>query len=276
MYKKILATLVGGCVLVVLANAGCASTSGSGKKDNYLASAQKNFDAATKLLAEERYEDARSFFDHVRSKYPYSQYAALSDLRIADAYYGEKKWVQAADSYDFFLKFHPRHDDAEIATFRLAKSYIECLPSSFFLFPKNYTRDQKAAKDALAAVETLLERFPSTKLLQEATIMKADILEKLALREIHIARFYQSRDRWMGAFSRFETVVQRYPDTECAAEALYQAAKIAQTHLKDGEKARKLFVALKENYHNSSYAKLVTEDMVVTSQSPEGQLTPAS
>lgn len=245
-----------------LLSTGCASLSGAENKDSYLASAQKNFDAGVKLLADEHYEEAISYFDHVRSKFPYSQFAALSDLRIADAYFAQQKWTLSADSYDVFIKLHPRHPEAEFATYQLAKSYLAAVPSDFFLFPKSYTRDQKASKDALAAAEVLLERFPGSKYREEIGLIKAGILEKLALHDMKVASFYEARKRWLGACNRFERVVELYPQTSSAAEALYRSATIALTYLQDSEKAKQLFAKLKENYKDSSYAELISAELL--------------
>jgi len=257
MHKKYLKSLrfFSLYLMVVLLGISCASTSAL-KDDAYLASAQKNFDMGVELLDNERYEEAISYFEHVRGKFPYSQYSALSDLKIAECYFNQKKWIQAADSYDFFLRFHPRHAESEFATFRLGQSYMETLPSDFFLFPKSHTRDQKTTKDALNAFNTLLERFPTSKYRDETLKMKASIVEKLALHDMNIARFYQTRKRWPGALKRFESVAELYPESSSAPEALYLGAQIALNELGDKEKAKKLFAQLKEKYEKSSFAEL--------------------
>lgn len=244
---------------------GCVTTSAEINKDGYLASAQKNFDAANKFFADERYDDAIAHFEHVRSKFPYSQFAALSDLRIADAYFIQQKWLLAAEAYDFFLKFHPSHQEAELATFRLAKSHSEAGPSTFFLFPKSYTRDQKTVKDCLLAIETLLERFPQSKFESEALKMKAEKLELLAMHDMRVAQFYSDRKKWQGALSRYEDVAQSYPGSSCAPEALYQSAKIALNYLNDSEKAKSHVDKLKAQYEKSSYT--AAADKLLTSAS---------
>src|SRR6478672_10002551 len=61
------------------------------------------------------YPEALKELGEVKTKYPYSRFAALADLRIADTHFRRGKYLESIDAYRNFLKFHPSHDDAAYA-----------------------------------------------------------------------------------------------------------------------------------------------------------------
>ncbi len=243
--------------LFVLSGIGCASTNSNlnGANVSYLETAKQNFEAGEKALKKKEYDEAVTFFEHVRSKYPYSKYAALSDLRIADTYVAKDEWIEAADAYDFFIRFHPRHEDVAYAWFQIAKCHYESAPSDFFIKPPSYSKDQTPSKEAIKAIDHFIEQFPNDARVAQAKEMKAVLLKKLADQDMYVARFYAKRKQWRGASLRYGRVVEQYPDSESAVEALYESAKIASQYLGDKEKARTLFQQLVERHMDSSYVK---------------------
>ena len=48
-------------------------------------------------------------YNLIRSKFPYSEFAALSDLRIADAYFAQEKYATAVEQYRTFIKLYAEH-----------------------------------------------------------------------------------------------------------------------------------------------------------------------
>lgn len=221
---------------------------------SYLETARKNFEAGEKALADKRYDEAVSYFEHVRSKFPYSHVAVLSDFKIGDVYFEEEKWLEAADAYSFFVRFHPRHEQVPNSKFRIAQSNFNAIPSDFFLFPKSFTRDQGSTTEALDAANDLIQNFPEHERFNEALQMKRELLSKLAARDMEIARFYARLKKWRGAMGRYERVASLYSSTEFAPEALYESEIIAREHLKLSQKATSLYEKLQERYPGSAFA----------------------
>ena len=83
--------------------AGCATTLLRGTPKN----AQDTYEVAMEDLQDGLFPEAISGFTELKTKYPYSKYAALADLRIADTHFERAKYVEAIDAYRAFLKFHP-------------------------------------------------------------------------------------------------------------------------------------------------------------------------
>jgi len=222
---------------------------------SYLESVKQNYEAGERALANQSYEEAIAYFEHVRSKYPYSKYAPLSDLRLADVFFIQEKWLEAADAYDFYLRFHPRHEQSAYAWFQIAKSYFNLRPTDFFILPPSYLKDLTATHEALKAIDRFLVEYPSDNKVQEAKKMKMELRFGLASRDMSIAQFYADREKWPAAVVRYESVYESYPDIKCAAEALLYAAKIVDAKLKNPAKALVLLEKLMMQYKDSSTIK---------------------
>src|SRR5205814_2757777 len=100
-------------VIVALATifaAGCDKN----KKDvkvSYLESAKKNYDKGLSKLSSDNFAEARKYFRHVKDKFGYTRFAALSELRLADTDFAEQLFTAAIDGYRTFIKFHPTHEN---------------------------------------------------------------------------------------------------------------------------------------------------------------------
>lgn len=236
---------------------GCSSTKASLRehKGTYLESVKLNFEAGEEALKKEDFDKALAYFQFVRSKYPFSKYAALSDLRIADAKYMQKKWLDAASAYEVFIRLHPRHEELAYASYRLGESYFYALPSKFFLFPEPASRDQTYAKEASAALERFVLEFPTSEYVKDAREKLLVLYENLARHNLLVADYYRRRGRFDAAIARYLSVDDLYPDTKSAIEALYFAAMIAKNNLKDEERATQILNRLIEEKPDSEQAK---------------------
>ena len=57
--------------------------------------------------------EATRYFEWVRNNFPYSQYAALSELALADMAFERGDFAAAATAYQDFVKAHPSHPKAD-------------------------------------------------------------------------------------------------------------------------------------------------------------------
>src|SRR5258706_13125467 len=99
--------------LVLVVGAAIAIGCGGGKGGaaaEYSVSAQKNYDKGVKELDAKDWVAASKYFGFIKSRFPYSKYAVLAELRLADAEFGAEQFLEAIDSYRLFIKFHPTHE----------------------------------------------------------------------------------------------------------------------------------------------------------------------
>ena len=79
----------------------------------------------------------RSTSAFIKSRFPYSKYAVLAELRLADAEFGAEQYLEAIDSYRLFIKFHPTHEMVAngYASFQIGEAYYKQLPRRLLVVP---------------------------------------------------------------------------------------------------------------------------------------------
>ncbi len=198
-------------------------------------SAEDEYNAGAAELADKNFADAQKIFERVKTRYPYSKYAALSELRLADLRFKEEKYPQAADLYAQFVTMHPHHEDMDYAAFQVGLARYKDMPGDFFLFPPSFERDMSAAQAALKAFEEFVRKYPNSKRVEEASKKLAEVKGRFADREWYVAEFYAKRARWPGVAARLERLVKDYPGSPREPEALMG---LAQAYLKMNERFR--------------------------------------
>jgi outer membrane protein assembly factor BamD len=236
---------------------------------DYQTTARQNYEAGDAAFKDGEYNDAIKYFEYVKNKYPYSKYAVLADLRTADAHYEREEWLQAADAYRLFVRYHPSHESVPYASYRIALAYYEETakdplgdvwlvgPVLSFLspIPKAEERDQTATRDAIQAFDDYLNRFPDDENVEQAKSMRQKAREKLASSDISAAKFYTARNKHRGAMWRYLHVADKYSDTSLAPDALLRAANIAIDELDEPETAEPLLLRITSGYKESDEAK---------------------
>lgn len=197
--------------------------------------AEDDYAAGMELMEDGAYVEAQKFFEHVKTKYPFSKYAALSDLRIADLKFEQKAWADAAEAYDEFLRLRPTHEEADYAEFRRGAALLADAPGDFAFFPPSFEKDQRQVVRAAEALSAFLERRPSSEHAPDAKKLLAIARGRLSEHEWYVAEFYFKRERWAGAAARYETLVDRYPGSRHEPEALL---RLAESCVKLDEKHR--------------------------------------
>src|SRR5207248_4452903 len=119
-------------------------------------SAKKNYDKGLSELSSDNFAEARKYFRHVKDKFGYTRFAALSELRLADTDFAEQLFTAAIDGYRTFIKFHPTHENVEdgYAAFRIGLAYVKQMPSDWFLVPPAYEKDQTSVRAAMRELST--------------------------------------------------------------------------------------------------------------------------
>jgi outer membrane protein assembly factor BamD len=225
-------------LVVVLALVGCGNRYRSFGGDlRYGKTAEESYQAGVAEAKDENYVDATRFFEHVKTKYPFSSYAALSELRLADLKYQQGRYIEAAEAYANFAKLRPGHAERDYAEFRVGLSYLKDAPDDFALFPPAHEKDQRQVEKAAAALKSFLDAHPDSKYAPEAKKHFEEAQNRLAAHEWYVAEFYAKRKRWAGAAGRLESLVEKYPGSNREPEALLLLAH-AYTELDEKLRAR--------------------------------------
>jgi len=237
--------------LLLAATAGCSGSRADGEGNNieYSISARENYEKGMDSLENDEWIDAAKYFAFVKARFPYSKFAVLADLRIADAQFGAGAYLEAVDGYKLFIKFHPTHEMVTngYASFRIGEAYYKMLPDDWFLTPPSYEKDQSSTVDALRELGTFLKTYPSSPFRERADKMYKVCAKALASHEWYVAQFYWKRDRPMGTVLRLRTLLKRYPHVGYDEEALWL---LGRAYLKVGrpKDAKTTFQTLVSKY----------------------------
>jgi outer membrane protein assembly factor BamD len=254
--KKLLPILALGAALSfgALAGLGCAAKSASGVVD-YSVSAQKNYEKGLKELENKEWVTAAKYFGFIKTRFPYSKYAVLAELRLADAEFGAESYIEAIDSYRLFIKFHPTHEMVAngYASFKIGEGYYRQLSSNFWLFPPTSEKDQSSTEDAASELKSFLDKYPDSPYRAKAKEIVIGVGKRLADHEWYVARYYWDRGKPMGTVIRLRRLLERYRGVGYDEEALWLLGR-AYVAVAMPDRARGVWSELVDKYPKSNHA----------------------
>ena len=172
--------------------------------------------------------------------------AAIADLKIADAQFESKNYIEAAASYESFSKFHPNSERVPYALYRLGLCNFNQVTG--------YDTDQTPVKNAINMFESFLKQYPSSEFADDVRQKLADCITQQVRYEIYIGRFYLRFGKYQASIKHLEECVARYPQSQILDEALLYLEK---AYLLNNEKAkgRETFNRLFIKFPTSKYIK---------------------
>lgn len=170
------------------------------------------YEEAEQDIENDRYLMAHDKLALVKNRFPYSKYAVLAKIRIADLHFMEESYAEAAASYETFCELHPQHETVPHAKYRIGESYYKDTPDVT-------ARDLTSSKKALEAFYLFAQQFPNHPKVSEANERIKEIKNKLAEKELYIANWYLGQDQYQSAEGRYAELLKNYPDSTSAKEA---------------------------------------------------------
>ena len=196
------------------------------------------------------YERAIELFQEVIDNYPYSDYATLAELKIADVYFEQGRFEEAASYYQDFVELHPRHPQVSYAIYRRG----ECA------FRQMYAgdQDQTPTHEAVAQFRFLLERYPESEYAEEARLNLAQAEDRLAANVLEIADFYFDREQYYAAADRYREALELYPEHSGRLRTAYRLA-LSLRGLGQEEEARAILGQILEDGADDDLTEEVEE-----------------
>jgi outer membrane protein assembly factor BamD len=202
--------------------AGCTDvTIGPGRKValTYTDDAHAAYEEAMRSYRSKSWEDARVLLAEVKKLFPYSRYAALAELRIADVDFEQEKYTEAASGYREFIQNHRTDRDVEYARYRIAKSLYRDIDDTLFLPPQE-ERDQATALEAYKELSVFERENPKSRYADDVHKMLDAVRGRLMRHELYVARFYLREDRFAASIARIDHAIKLYPGSALEPEAL--------------------------------------------------------
>ena len=151
-------------------------------------------------------------FEEVDRQHPYSEWARKSLIMSAYAYYQAGSYDECITAAKRYIALHPGSADAAYAQYLIGASYFDEIP--------DITRDQARTEKAMASLEEVVRKYPTSEYAVSAKQKIEVARDQLAGKEMQIGRYYLDKKDYTGAINRFKVVVTRYQTTRHVEEAL--------------------------------------------------------
>jgi outer membrane protein assembly factor BamD len=200
--------------------------------------------AAWRQIRNGNWDVAAATFSEMERQHPYSPWARRAMLMTAFCSYQANNYADAISTADQYIALHPGSAEVAYAFYLKAIALYEQIV--------DVGRDQANTRDALVALQDVVQRFPDTDYARDATLKIDLTMDHLAGKEMNVGRYYLTRGDNIGAINRFRVVVEQYSSTPQIAEALERLTEAYYTLGLDSE-AQTAAAVLGANYPGSAW-----------------------
>ncbi|WP_296232519.1 outer membrane protein assembly factor BamD [uncultured Pseudomonas sp.] len=195
------------------------------------------------------YTQAIAKLKALESRYPFGRYAEQAQLELIYAYYKNAEPEAAKSSAERFIRLHPQHANVDYAYYLKGLASFDQDRGLLARFlPLDMTkRDPGAARDSYNEFAQLTSRYPTSRYAPDAKQRMIYLRNLLAAYEIHVARYYLTRQAYVAAGNRGRYVVENFQETPSVGDGLAIMTEAYQRLSLDDLAATSL-EALKLNY----------------------------
>ena len=198
--------------------------------------------------------EASRKFDAVIRQHPFTEFGRKAKVMAAFTKYRTGDYTGAIADARQYVSLYPSSEDSAYALYIIGLANYRQI--------QDVTRDQRASRQTIAAMQEVVDRFPDSEYVEDANAKIRFARDQLAGKEMQVGRYYQERKEFVASISRFRTVVQEYSNTRHIEEAL---ARLVESYFAMGltSEAQTAAAILGNNYPDSqwyadSYALLQT------------------
>lgn len=210
---------------------GGTSFSGAGRNESaptvtFEGTAELNWQKGEEAFRDDDHLVAQRFYDYLRTKFPYSQFSSLAELRLGDCLFARERYVEAIDAYQNFARMHPTHAKVPFALYKTGLAYFEQIPGDWFLMPPSEEKDQAAVRDAERALKEYVERFPEHENIADGRRSLMEVRKKLLAHERYAADFYRGQGKDKAYIGRLEVIHRELGDVGIDAALLLEMTEV--------------------------------------------------
>ena len=183
-------------------------------------------------------------FSEAELNFASPDYAAKAAIMSSYSLYVINFYDEAEENLMRYLKNYPGDDKLIYAYYLLAVIQFEQI--------SNEEYDLAPLLETKKRIDFFLEKFPNTEYAIDLKFKKGLMRNQFAAKELYIAKFYISVQKWIPAIKRLKIIVNEYDDTIFIEEALHRLVEI-NYHLGLQDEAKKYASTLGYNYNSSKW-----------------------
>ena len=204
--------LLAGLGAALLVTAGCGSTNGIDAE-----TPQQAYEKGLDLYERGKYLRAIDYFRGVFDYGRTHEWADDATFYLGRAYQANGEYLLAANEYGRFAELYKSDPRAEEAEFYRVESYVSLSPP--------YELDQSDTERAVTYGRLYLNRYPDGPHADEVVRTIEELRAKLARKQYETARLYETRELYEAAALSYEEVLDGFPTSEYADDALAGAVR---------------------------------------------------
>ena len=187
---------------------------------------------------------ANKRFSEAELNFEIPDLAAKSAIMSSYSLYGINFFNEALENLDRYLKTYPADKNIIYAHYLIAIIYFEQISDE--------KKDLKPLLEANKKIDFFIKKFPETDYAIDLNFKKDLIQNQLAAKELYIAKYYISTQKWIPAINRLKVILDKYDRTIFVEEALHRLVEI-HYHVGMEDEAKKFVNILGYNYNSSEW-----------------------
>ena len=189
------------------------------------------------FFASKKFSEAELYFEEFDA-------AAKSALMSSYSLYAINFYEEALENIERYLKLYKSDKNVIYAHYLKALIFYDQI--------NDEKRDIEPTVKAKKQIDFFLNKSPGSDYAIDLNFKKELILNQLAAKEIYVARFYISTQKWIPAIQRLKIIVTKYEKTIFIEEALHRLVEVYY-HLGMEKEAKKYASILGYNYNSSEW-----------------------
>ncbi len=167
-----------------------------GPEGDILAEAKQLYEAGM-------YSLARDKFQSIKDRFPLGAYGQFSEVKVADCYYFNGEFNEAAKFYEGYLKSYPGSPDSPYIELQAARAHVNSAGGGT-------GRDRQPLERALVIFDGIVERYTGSEYSFAAERERAPVVEQLAAYDQLIIDFYTQRGNTAAVEARKKLFAERW------------------------------------------------------------------
>ena len=195
------------------------------------------FEKGDYFFAQKKFSEAELNFDKI-------ELAAKSSIMASYSLYGINFYAQALENIDRFLKKYPADRNIIYAHYLTAIIHFEQISDE--------KKDMEPLLKAKERIDFFIDKYPNSDYAIDLQFKKDLIINQMAAKELFVAKYYISVQKWIPAINRLKIIVSKYDQTIFVEEALHRLVEL-HYYLGLEDKAKEYAKILGYNYNSGQW-----------------------
>ena len=178
----------------------------------------KTYDEAYSAFEKGDYFFAQKKFSEAELNFENIELAAKSSIMASYSLYGINFYSQALENINRYLKKYPADKNIIYAHYLIAIINFEQIADE--------KKDMEPMFKAKEKIDFFLKKFPNTEYSIDLQYKRDLIINQMAAKELYVAKYYISVQKWIPAINRLKIIINDYDQTIFVEEALHRLVEL--------------------------------------------------